>query len=121
MALVSYGVLRLEPEFDERLSRFYQDEIGPYWPAERKLVDTGYTAIDFPFAEFPTPSMGIRLDWHLDELLGYISTWSAVRRAKEAGREDILLSFADDISEAWGDPSIRRSVTWPINMRIGKI
>lgn len=59
--------------------------------------------------------------WTLDELLGYLSTWSAVRRAREAGREDILRAFADELAARWGEPSARRAVVWPINMRSGKI
>lgn len=121
LALISYGVLNLESPLNERFQKFYWDEIGPYWPPERKLVDTGYTTIDFPFEELATPPMEIRLEWKLTEFLGYLSTWSSVRKAKEAGREKVLLSFANDISNAWGDKSTRRSIEWPINMRVGKL
>ncbi len=120
LALISYGVLRLEADLDERFSRFYWQEIGPWWPAERRLVDSGYATLDFPFAEFSGPAIDIHLAWNLDELLGYLSTWSAVRRAREAGREGVLLSFADEIAEIWGDRDTRRPVAWPINMRIGR-
>lgn len=121
LALISYGVLNLEPALNERFQRFYWDEIGPYWPPERKLVDTGYATIDFPFDEWVAPSLEIKVHWHLSEFLGYLLTWSAVRSAQETGREEILLNFADDISAAWGDENIRREVAWPINMRIGRL
>ncbi len=121
LALISYGVLTLEPELNERFGHFYCEEIGPYWPPERKLVDEGYAGIDFPFSEFPAPAMSIELNWNLSELLGYISTWSAVRRAREEGRQEILTRFAEEMKRLWGDADIRRSVKWPINMRIGKL
>ncbi|WP_312373799.1 class I SAM-dependent methyltransferase [Stutzerimonas nitrititolerans] len=120
LALVSYGVLRLGGELGTRFEQFYWDEIGPYWPAERKLVDSGYSTIDFPFSELQGPPIAIELEWRLEEFLGYISTWSAVRSAREAGREDLLHRFAADIAEPWGDPTTRHSITWPINMRIGR-
>jgi SAM-dependent methyltransferase len=120
VALISYGVMKLEAELDERFQKFYRDEIGPYWPPERKLVDSGYATIDFPFEELAPPALEIRLDWHLSEFLGYLTTWSAVRSAREAGREDLLIAFANDIGAAWGDPNRRRPVRWPINMRIGR-
>lgn len=120
VALVSYGVMKLEAELDERFQKFYWDEIGPYWPPERKLVDSGYATIAFPFEELAPPALEIRLDWHLSEFLGYLTTWSAVRSAMEAGREDLLIAFANDIGAAWGDPNRRRPVRWPINMRIGR-
>ena len=121
LALVSYGVLNLEPALDQRFQRFYREEIGPYWPPERKLVDTGYATIDFPFEEIQPHASEIRLDWDLHEFLGYCTTWSAVRSARESGQEALLLAFARDLGEAWGDPALKRPVSWPINMRIGRV
>jgi SAM-dependent methyltransferase len=120
VALVSYGILRLDENLDARFAQFYWQEIGPYWPAERKLVDTGYVDLPFPFEERVAPTLEIRKTWTREELLGYISTWSAVRSVREAGREDILHCFAEDLAILWGDPSRRREVRWPINMRLGK-
>lgn len=121
LALISYGLLTLEPKLDKRFRQFYWQEIGPYWPPERKLVDKGYAGIDFPFAEFVAPPLFIRLAWNLPELLGYISTWSAVRRAKETGQEALLFKFADAMAADWGQPETRHWITWPINIRIGKV
>lgn len=121
LALVSYGVPTLDETLEPYFSHFYRDEIGPYWPAQRKLVDTGYADIPFPFPEQAAPSMNIRKAWNLAELLGYISTWSAVRRMREAGREDILQGFATGLSALWGDPAHSREVSWPINMRLGRL
>ncbi len=121
LALISYGVLNFEPSLNDRFQRFYWDEIGPYWPPERKLVDTGYATIDFPFQELVAPPFEIQLDWQLSEFLGYLFTWSAVRNAKEVGHQEVVFDFANDISSAWGDENIRRTIVWPINMRIGRL
>ncbi|GAB3453436.1 class I SAM-dependent methyltransferase [Massilia terrae] len=121
VALVSYGVLKPEPELAARFQKFYTDEIGPYWPPERKLVDSGYATIEFPFDEFAAPALEIKLEWHLSEFIGYLLTWSAVRSAREAGREDLLINFANDIAQLWGEPNHKRTVRWPINMRIGRL
>jgi SAM-dependent methyltransferase len=121
VALASYGVLELDRSLDARFQAFYRDGIGPFWPPQRKLVDTGYRTIDFPFEELVAPTLDIRRRWSLPQLLGYLSTWSAVRSAREAGREELLTAFADDLGAAWGDPGARRPVRWPINMRIGRL
>jgi SAM-dependent methyltransferase len=121
IALISYGVLQLHGCLQDRFSRFYYDEIGPYWPAERKLVDSGYRHIRFPFRECEAPEMAIHRTWELSEFLGYLSTWSAVQRANDAGREDILIDFARDISLLWGGLKKKQPVSWPINMRVGII
>jgi DNA-binding MarR family transcriptional regulator/SAM-dependent methyltransferase len=119
IAMISYGVMHLESAVGQRFDHFYRNEVGPYWPPERRLVDTGYADIEFPFEEYPAPSMRIRKDWNLTELLGYVSTWSAVRRAEQAGATEILHSFAADLSELWGDPTSTRPVSWPVVMRLG--
>jgi SAM-dependent methyltransferase len=119
IALISYGVPELEPDLNARFQSFYRDEIGPYWPAERKLVDSGYAGMDFPFPGRAYPPMAIERHWSAADFLGYVSTWSATRRVGEAGREDILTHFADDLLRLWREDA--RKVLWPINMRLGTI
>lgn len=122
LALVSYGVLQLDDEaLNARFGHFYTREIGPYWPAERKRVDSGYADLPFPFEEMAAPPLAIAKKWSLDALLGYISTWSAVRRAYEAGCAGIVQNFAADMTALWGDPMHERPVRWPINMRLGML
>lgn len=122
VALVSYGVLSLESaELDERFRRFYRQEIGPYWPPERKLVDTGYADLPFPFTELPAPGFSIERTWELGDFLGYISTWSATQRVFEAGRGNILDTFVADLTRLWGPGERKQPVTWPISMRLGRL
>ncbi len=121
LALISYGVLQLEPDLNERFQTFYRDEIGPYWPPERALVDSAYATIDFPFEEVQVPARKIRLEWRFSEFWGYLLTWSAVRHAQEAGCESLLRNFAEEMSALWGDENRRRVIAWPINMRVGRL
>lgn len=122
IALVSYGVPRLAPaDLDARFRRFYWEEIACYWPPERKLVESGYADLEFPFEERPTPQMEIDRAWDESDFLSYLSTWSAVRQINEAGRDDILEAFVRDLHLIWGDPEKKRPVLWPINMRVGII
>ncbi|MDO7840741.1 class I SAM-dependent methyltransferase [Sphingomonas immobilis] len=119
VALVSYGVPRFDADIAARFDRFYYDEIGTYWPPERKLVESGYADIDFPFPERPYPALEIRRDWDLDAFLGYLSTWSAIRRLEQAGRDDIRAAFVRDIAALWGNAETKRLVSWPVSLRLG--
>lgn len=121
IALVSYGVVRLDPDLDARFQRFYAEEIGPYWPPERRLVDTGYAGIDFPFRTLPTPDLHIERDWTAGAFLGYVATWSAVRKAEATGQDAMLADFSRNLIELWGDPAGTRKIFWPINMRLGVV
>lgn len=85
-------------------------------------MDSGYAELPFPYDEQPAPALHIRQDRTLDELLGYIATWSAVRHAREAGQGGILHRFVDDLRAIWGeDTALRREVRWPIRMRVGMV
>ena len=122
LALISYGVLSFEDAALDRLfSTFYHDEISPYWPPERTLVDSGYQTIDFPFDEMTPPPFNITLEWDRDQFLGYLSTWSATRKAREAGQEKVLHRFADQLNEAWEKPPSKQIIHWPIHMRLGMV
>lgn len=121
LALITYGVLTLEPALNERFQQFYTHEIGPYWPPERALVDTGYATLLFPFNELQAPTLHIQHEWTLPQFLGYVSTWSAIRAAQEHLGDAILNNFSMDLAKAWGDPSTTRPVRWPIHLRIGTL
>ncbi|MCD8564214.1 MAG: class I SAM-dependent methyltransferase [Burkholderiaceae bacterium] len=60
VALVSYGVMVLDENLNTRFDDFYWNEIGSYWPPERKLVDSGYADLPFPFEELNAPPVAIQ-------------------------------------------------------------
>ena len=121
LALISYGVVRVKPDLRKRFDRFYWREIGPFWPPERRLVETGYRNIDFPFPQVPVATLSIRRSWTLDAFLGHLGTWSAVRNAAESGHDDALRRYATGLTEAWGEPSRPRDVVWPITVLAGRL
>ncbi|WP_182348439.1 class I SAM-dependent methyltransferase [Tomitella gaofuii] len=104
-----------------RFQRFYGEEIAEFWPPERAMVENGYADVAFPFDECTTPAATIRRSWSLDDLLGYVGTWSATRNLHEQGRSDLIDRFVADITELWGSREIRRPVEWPVSMRVGRV
>lgn len=119
LALITYGVVVLEPELRQRFSQLYTDEIGQYWPPERRHVDSGYADLDFPFELIDVPPTAIERDWTLDQFGGYLRTWSAARKAEAAGAGQLIDDYLDDVRAAWG-PGPRR-VRWPITVIAGRI
>jgi len=121
LALISYGVPELEPILDELFSSFYWNELQAFWPPERKLVDQGYQALDFPFTEINSPKMAIACQWDLPAFLGYLSTWSAVKNLHAQGHSAMLRRFAENIEKQWGESSKQRLIQWPLSMRLGRL
>ena len=122
VALVTYGVLHVvDDEIDGIVQDFYHRVIGPWWPAERRHVETGYRELHFPFAALAAPRLAIERDWNLADLLGYIGTWSAIKAATQAGEGARLDAFARALHDAWGDPQHARRITWPLALRAGRL
>ena len=121
IAVWSYGPVRVEPRIDDIVTTLYRETIGPYWPSERAHVDDGYRDIAFPFAPIPAPSFDMSRRWTLAQLLGYIGTWSAVQRYRQAEGGDALDEFAAQLAARWGDPARSREVRWPLMARAGRV
>jgi SAM-dependent methyltransferase len=121
LALVTYGAPELDGEPGGALRDFHVRALAGHWPPQRRLVDRGYRDLPFPFPELEVPSFEHRARWTLDHLLGYVGTWSGVRRLLEAGGEEVLVRFRGRMEEAWGEPSRLRAVRWPIRVRAGRV
>lgn len=121
LAVWSYGVLSVEGETaNARAEAFYRDTVGPYWPPERRLVESGYRTLPFPFVEMAAPAFDMEAYWTLPELLGYFRSWSATGRyIAEQGHDPVSL-LATELSPLWIPPNDRRRVTWPLTVRVGK-
>jgi len=121
IALISYGIFRIDSVIDPVIARFYTGTLGPYWPPERRHVEEGYRSLAFPFPELAPPAFAIAVDWNFIDLLGYITTWSAVAALERAGGGAAFAAFREELGRAWGHPETKRTVRWPIALRAGHI
>ena len=122
LAVWSYGVLAVAgAAVDERVQTFYRDIVGPYWPPERQLVESGYRTLPFPFAELEAPAFHMETSWSLSELLGYVRSWSATGRFGVERGYDPVTVLADELAPLWGAPLEPRIVTWPLALRVGRV
>lgn len=119
IAAWTYGISRVAPEVDELVHRYYGDIVGPYWPPERAHVEQQYRSIPFPFEEIATPPFSMRMTWRVEDMLGYLGTWSASKRYAEARGEDPLARMSDLLARAWGEGR-ERTVEWPLYLRAGR-
>lgn len=121
LATWSYGVQTVdEPRVDACVQTFYRDTVGPYWPPERRHVESGYRSLPFPFREISAPEFHMTATWTLPELLGYLRSWSATGRYLAARGTDPVNDLAVELASPWGDPPVRRRVTWPLSLRVGR-
>jgi SAM-dependent methyltransferase len=121
VALVSYGVVTVDAEVDAILRPFYRGVLASFWPPERRHVDDGYRSLPFPFEELETPGFEIRLDWRLEDLVGYIGTWSAVWALEQGEGPGPFATLRRDLAAAWKPAAAARTVRWPLALRVGRV
>ncbi|KAL8561078.1 hypothetical protein ACOMHN_031022 [Nucella lapillus] len=130
-ALVAYihGFLRLdEPAAQETVFYFYKDVLGPYWTDGIKHLEQEYRSISLPFPGWRRDD-GLHTVQYLtvDELVGYLSTWSAYHQYIAHNNDGSNSSVLEDIkrrlqavyqAKEGGDGKVR--VTWPVFMLMGR-
>lgn len=120
LAVWCYGRFEADnPRVAAALERFYHETVGPYWPAERRLVEEGYRTLPFPLAEIAPPAFGMTVKLPLAGLAGHLGTWSAVERFRESTGRDPLPELLHEFAAA--EPAGSYRVRWPIALRVGRL
>jgi len=117
LAVWTYGPVAVEgPETGAIAEAFYHTEMGPFWPEERAIADSGYAGIELPMTELKSPAFGMSVSWTREELLGYIRTLSAVSRFVGKNGSDPVAGLERRLSAHWNDDS-RRTIAWPLTLK----
>jgi SAM-dependent methyltransferase len=117
-AAITYAHAHVSREIDALVDRLYGEVLGPYWPKERALVESGYADIEFPFDEVDeVPAFDMRAELDLDSLLAYLRSWSATQRHASATASDAVAAFEPALARAWGPRERTRTVRWPLTVR----
>ena len=118
IAATAYKLATVSPSVDAVVNHYYSDVVGPYWPDERRLVEK-FEDLPFGFTEMETPAFEMMAQWSVEQLLGYLRTWSATQRFMAAEKRDPLEQVERDLRAAWGDEE--RRVIWPLTVRVGRM
>jgi SAM-dependent methyltransferase len=120
--LAVWGYARLtsdSPEVDALVHHFQYTQLNGYWPAGREYVDDEYRSLPFQWPAVVTPRFEMTARWTRDQLLGYISSWSAVERYRRTTGTDPLPSLEAQIKDVWRDTPDVRTIRWPLFVRAG--
>jgi SAM-dependent methyltransferase len=119
VALVSYGILIVDGEAGREIAHYYHDVVGPYWPPGRKHVENGYRDLAWPWPTVDAPAIDMTADWTRDELVGYVTTWSATVKLVDQVGPGPFEEFRARLSKVWPEGE-RRSVRWPLAIRLAR-
>lgn len=123
IAAWGYETQTVAESVDPILAHFYEVTVGPFWPAERRHIENRYDTLPFPFEPITLASpFEISRDLTMEELTGYLRTWSATQRYIAAHGVDPVLALEAELAPLWpGGPAARARVRWPIFIRTGRI
>jgi SAM-dependent methyltransferase len=123
VALVSYSNLIVPgaAAADAELRRFHRDVVGPYWPPGREHVENGYRDLVMPWPAVEAPPLDMTAEWTRDEVIGYVSSWSATSRLVEVEGSGRFDAFRAAMAAAWPDDAERRLVRWPLTVRLARV
>ncbi len=119
IAVMGYGLLQVNERIDPIINHLYKDVLGNYWDKERKYIDELYQTIPFPFQELNCPHFQMNYQWSLDQLKGYLSTWSAVKLFEKQEGSDPLELIWPDILHFWSEG--KEQVRFRILLRVGRL
>lgn len=114
----SYNWFAINPEIDELIDKHFLSVLRPHWHSRNAISWSGYQDIPFPLAEVETPLLALNLDWTLEQLLGYLGTWSGTRLCHEATGVDPREHLRSELNRIWGP--VPRRVVMPLSMRAGR-
>jgi hypothetical protein len=61
----------------------------------------------------------MRTRWNLNQLLGYLGTWSATQRFIAARGFDPIDSLAQEFGAIWKNSEKVHEIKWPLHLRVG--
>jgi SAM-dependent methyltransferase len=132
VALVTYRNAELAGDAGAELVAFYR-QVEPYWPDGRVHVNNAYRDLVMPWPAVAAPPIDERSEswgarprsiemtarWTRDELVGYISTWSATARLVAATGEGPLDELRRRLAAVWPDGEAR-DVRWPLTIKLAR-
>lgn len=118
IAVWCYSLLHINKEVDNIINEYHFNTLEKYWDAERKYVDDGYA--NFPFEKIKTPAFVIEKYWDLEELEGYLGTWSALQKYIAANAINPVPELIKRIKSYWGDAA-KQKIIFPVHILFGKI
>lgn len=120
IAAWTYSLANISPEIDKLVNvKHYKGVLGSYWDYERKFVDDKYMTLPFLFNEIQCPVFTMKFEWTLNELEGYLNTWSALQKFIAQHDYNPVDKLIQEIKPFWEKEKMQ--VVFPVYMRMGLI
>ena len=117
---VYYAHTTGDKKVDDAVHDFYEDVTRSYWDYERKFLDDMYSTVEFDYELLPPKIFETILEWQREDLVGYISSWSAIQKYIKVNGHSPVPLIEKAINELWPEGEIKK-VTFPIYLKAGRV
>ena len=100
--------------------RFFRAIIEPFWSSCSQLLWDGYRNVGMPLPALDAPRYQITMQWNLEQLLGYLNTWSATKLCVQSLGGHVLNDARQRLARGWGDASTVQRVVMPLHFIAGR-
>lgn len=121
IAVWTYSLPQIDQRLDTLLAYLDDHIIAGYWPERITYLKQRYQTLPFPFEDLAPPEFFIQVNWTMDQLLGFINSWSGVRRFEQERGYHPLKTIWEDFLTAWGPEDQLRSIRWRLHLRVGRV
>ena len=109
-----------DEKVDNAVRDFYENITKPYWDYERKYVEQKYSTVEFDYDLLPVKDFETVLYWKREDLLGYVSTWSAIQKFIKANGHSPVPILEEEINKLWPEGETKK-VVFPIYLKLGRV
>jgi SAM-dependent methyltransferase len=121
IAAWAYGLPLISPDIDMIVKRFHDRTLNDYWLSENRLVEKEYETIPFPFQQISSPEFFYEKSMSLNDLIGYLNTWSATQRFINENKFNPTELLKKDLTNVWNDIDAEKKLTWKLILKVGRI
>ena len=115
-----YEVPTISPAINPILRHYHDHTLNNYWQPENRLVEKGYATLTFPYDIIDAPIFYCEKDMCLDDLIGYLNTWSATQRHIAATGTNPTNELKVMLEKVWGDAKTIKNVSWRLFLKVGR-
>ena len=105
---------------DAAVRSFYENVTRPYWDYERKYVEEKYETVEFDYQLLPVKNFETILYWQREDLLGYVSSWSAIQKFIKTNGYSAVPQLEENINKIWSEGETKK-VSFPIYLKLGRV
>jgi ubiquinone/menaquinone biosynthesis C-methylase UbiE len=109
-----------DKKVDDAIFSFYENVTKPYWDGARKYVEEKYSTVDFDYDLLPVKDFETTLNWQREDMIGYISSWSAIQKYIKVNGHSPIPIIEEEINKLWPEGEVKK-VSFPIYLKLGRV